>query len=313
MSHQPSDIPTRQQVHFDTTSTAHDPLGDLGNSTQVNPGPSRSTSTEIDATLASPTNVAQASREGRIRISKACVPCRRVKLKCNGETPCGRCSSLNLSSEDYCVYPPSMRGKTRRKKSETEGDRRPEGASSQGGRIATLERSSQKRARPSSSGQHGDQGQDTRQWDQGWTMSSMKEDFEKWKDYEDITMNGPRNHNLWTNGETGHPLGASSSTTNGPSRRRSVSSIGHDILPDRYTTLPYPGDAHNPLGVLAEASASAGNAKEGITDQSPFQPTGGPGDRPGPEEGGFNGYYVPLERVLKKDAPHIMSLISIAE
>jgi hypothetical protein len=218
--------------------------------------------------------------------------------------------------DNYCVYPPSMRGKTRRKKTEIDADRLAQNDDS--AQLPTLERSSQKRPRSRLSREPENQGLDRRQWDQGWTMSSMKGDFEKWKDYEEQTVNGPRNHSLWSNGELDHskPRGpvAISSTSNSQSfRPPSTSSLGHDIVPDRYTTLPYPGDAHNPLGVLAEASATAGIADEGNISPSPFQPTGGPGDRPDPEEGELNGYYVPLERVLKKDAPHIMSLISISE
>jgi hypothetical protein len=82
-------------------------------------------------------------------------------------------------------------------------------------------------------------------------------------------------------------------------------------LPDRYTSTPFLGEGHNPLGVLAEASATAGNA---ATTPSPFQPTGGPGDKLDEDhQREKEGYDVPLERVLKNDAPHIMSLISISE
>ncbi|KAJ9102893.1 hypothetical protein QFC19_004623 [Naganishia cerealis] len=54
----------------------------------------------------------------RKRIVQACEPCRIRKAKCNGQQPCGRCSSRCLE----CLYAPErrMRGPNKVKKSQTE-------------------------------------------------------------------------------------------------------------------------------------------------------------------------------------------------
>jgi hypothetical protein len=154
-------------------------------------------------------------------------------------------------------------------------------------------------------------------------MRRMKEDFAKWKHDEALTMNGPRNSNIWYDEKQAHDglsgqMGLSTRIHDPSFTSPSGSAHKGDLVPDRYTTLPFPGDAHNPLGVLAEASASAGKTRDdNHAHPSPFQPTGGPGARIGSEgddeDLGSRGYYVPLERVLKNDAPHIMSLITISE
>ena len=71
---------------------------------------------------------------------------------------------------------------------------------------------------------------------------------------------------------------------------------------DKLTTLPLPGDAHNPLAVLAEASSTTHT----FDAKSPVTKMAG-------NEGEDKGYYAPLERVLKDEAPHIMSRIDVHE
>lgn len=353
-----------QPVRFGTTNTSHDRSG-IARASAVNdedtahehhnrntsPGSSRSAS--VDYSRLSPgagdANTHTSESPGltdkpRMRISKACTPCRKVKLKCNGGNPCGRCLALSLPV-DGCTYPPSLRGKTRRKKAEIEAERRAKQANGSGPlKSAARYSNSTAGPGPSTSAHHvnhrnhnndnsrSNRGQDTTKWDDGRTMRQMKEDFAKWKHDEELVNTGPRNANLWHN-----PIearGSVSSSSRNPAQHATTSHTNNqhfispssltlgldtDTIPDRYTTLPFPGDAHNPLGVLAEASASADNAgtKE-LPSPSPFQPTGGPGSRPASEDGKGDdresrGYYVPLERVLKRDAPHIMSLISVHE
>jgi hypothetical protein len=334
---------------FDTASTSHDRSisdadilnGQRNIRTSKRQSPNSSRSGSHDEPSTSFTTVAlvdspsQPGRAPRMRISKACTPCRKVKLKCDGGNPCGRCSSLKLPL-DGCTYPPSQRGKKRRKKAEIEAERRaytmngtPPSSlmrDAAAGRHSCLEDlgSTQRQ------GQGREVGGVTR-WDGGRTMRNMKEDFAKWKHDEDLTVNGPRNASLWRKGDS---FSRATAGTRSPPRT-SASAPGHqftsssalglddeiddNLVPDRYTTLPFPGDAHNPLGVLAEASATAGQTtSDELPSPSPFQPTGGPGTRPESEEGdqgeqNSRGYYIPLERVLKRDAPHIMSLISISE
>jgi hypothetical protein len=278
---------------------------------QPTPGSSRSGSPDVEPNSASPAGPSSraAARGTRIRVSKACTPCRKVKLKCNGETPCGRCSTINLPIHE-CIYPPSLRGKTRRKKVEIEADRLAQDSNADQTGPLLL-----KRTRAEDIEENGDGERDVRRWDAGWTMRSMKEDFAKWKHDEELTVTGPRNDNIWNPdgrpGSTGVHNASLPRTSNRPFVSPPRSSLDQDVLPDRYTSTPFLGEGHNPLGVLAEASATAGNA---ATTPSPFQPTGGPGDKLDEDhQREKEGYDVPLERVLKMDAPHIMSLISISE
>ncbi|KAK4228711.1 putative fungal-specific transcription factor [Podospora fimiseda] len=55
-----------------------------------------------DADSGSVTNKQQRTKRNRY-ISIACNECKRRKIKCNGETPCGRCGHLNLQ----CMYAPN--------------------------------------------------------------------------------------------------------------------------------------------------------------------------------------------------------------
>jgi len=299
--------------HYRQTASEQRIHGIGAQSGRPTPGSSRSGSPDIEPNSASPAGPSSgpAPRGTRIRVSKACTPCRRVKLKCNGETPCGRCSALNLSIHE-CVYPPSLRGKTRRKKVEIEADRLAQNDITDQSVSISL-----KRPRAGDL-ENGNGERDVRQWDAGWTMRSMKEDFAKWKHDEELTVNGPRNDTIWNHDgrptSTGVQNGPISRTRNRPFVSPPRPLIDNRILPDRYTSGTFLDDGHNPLGVLAEASATAGNAE---ISPSPFEPTGGPGDKPDDddrgEDSGTGDYHVPLEKVLKKDAPHILSLISISE
>ncbi|WWC85148.1 uncharacterized protein L201_000005 [Kwoniella dendrophila CBS 6074] len=75
-----------------------------------------------------------------------------------------------------------------------------------------------------------------------------------------------------------------------------------DDVADKLTSLPLPGD-RNPLAVLAEASATV-SAEDESTDASPLVDTALK-DR--------KGYYAPLRRTLKDEAPHIMAFIDVSE
>lgn len=73
-------------------------------------------------------------------------------------------------------------------------------------------------------------------------------------------------------------------------------------ISDKLTTLPLPGDGHNPLAVLAEASMGL------------EQDAASPGiKRDAGEERKEESYYAPLERTLKDEAPHIMRFLSFTE
>jgi hypothetical protein len=111
--------------------------------------------------------------------------------------------------------------------------------------------------------------------------------FDLWQKENRLDETVPRNSTLW--GEERRQL--SPSLHVGRSPRMSV---------DKLTTLPLPGDVHNPLAVLAEASTNP---------VDPRSPMGGAKGKAAEDKG----YYAPLERVLKDEAPHIMSRIDVHE
>ena len=113
------------------------------------------------------------------------------------------------------------------------------------------------------------------------------ENFDMWQKENALATTVARNSTLWADvRRPPSPLAASSP-------RMSV---------DKLTTLPLPGDVHNPLAVLAEASSTTN-----IYD--PKSPVAGLKGKDGEDQG----YYAPLERVLKDEAPHIMSRIDVHE
>jgi hypothetical protein len=111
--------------------------------------------------------------------------------------------------------------------------------------------------------------------------------FDLWQKENKLADTVPRNSTLWADDR--RPPSPSSNI--GQSPRMSV---------DKLTTLPLPGDVHNPLSVLAEASANP------VDPRSPVAGLKG-------KEAEDKGYYAPLERVLKDEAPHIMSRINVHE
>lgn len=113
--------------------------------------------------------------------------------------------------------------------------------------------------------------------------------FDMWQKENALATTVARNSTLWKDDR--RPV--SPSQIIGLSPRMSV---------DKLTTLPLPGDAHNPLAVLAEASS----ATHTFDAKSPVTKMAG-------NEGEDKGYYAPLERVLKDEAPHIMSRIDVHE
>jgi hypothetical protein len=104
---------------------------------------------------------------------------------------------------------------------------------------------------------------------------TLKPEYAMWHRSSALARYGPRNSAIWEPPAPDSPVSALSEQ-------------------DGLTTLPLPGDVHNPLAVLAQASATAEEQ----------------GERPPPEP---RGYYAPLPHALKDEAPHIMSLISVHE
>lgn len=284
----------------------------------------------------------------RVRISKACVGCRKVKLKCNGKQPCSRCSALHMEPE--CDYTPSLRGKTRRRRSDRSRSGAQDSGNGEGAPGRLVSRPTQrplgepstgdKRARSVAftadhtyyddaeeangayKGEH-DKHEIGEPWKEGRVMKEMQRSFARWKHNDYLTHAGPQNANLWSADSLRVPAQDPIDSPSHTITSFSPGSFGmpaNPLGPDPFTTLPLPGDAPNPLGMLAEASASAGHdisAESRAPSPSPFAPTCGPGQPPQTATGGkgkvAKNYYLPLERVLKHDAPHIMSLISIHE
>jgi hypothetical protein len=113
--------------------------------------------------------------------------------------------------------------------------------------------------------------------------------FDMWQKENALATTVARNSTLWK--DEGRP----------PSPGRRISSSPRMSV-DKLTTLPLPGDVHNPLAVLAEASSTT----HSFDPKSPVNRFAG-------NEGEDKGYYAPLERVLKDEAPHIMSRIDVHE
>jgi hypothetical protein len=97
-------------------------------------------------------------------------------------------------------------------------------------------------------------------------------------------------------------------------RQRSDSANGQERA--ALSSLPLPGDAHNPLGVLAEASATlSGTSSERMADRGSENRR--PSSRPDDSKL-YEKYYAasptqPVARNLLVEAPHIMRLITPAE
>jgi len=114
------------------------------------------------------------------------------------------------------------------------------------------------------------------------------ENFDMWQKENALATTVARNSTLWADDRR-------------PSSPVLISSSPR-ISVDKLTTLPLPGDVHNPLAVLAEASSTTNV----FDPRSPIVGLKG-------KEGEEQGYYAPLERVLKDEAPHIMSRIDVHE
>lgn len=110
--------------------------------------------------------------------------------------------------------------------------------------------------------------------------------FDLWQKENKLAETVPRNSTLWADDR------------HSPNPRIDVNPHRPSI--DKLTTLPLPGDVHNPLSVLAEASVNP------VDPHSPVSAFRG-------KEAEDKGYYAPLERVLKDEAPHIMSRIDVHE
>jgi len=218
--------------------------------------------------IASTSKTTEADTLPKPRTSRACSSCNRQKLRCDGAHPCVRCVSLKII--DSCEYLPSLRGKTRKRKSKVDGE-----DDEQPHRARSLDRAGRE--------------------DQVDSRLSM------WKRDNSFQEYGPTNTALWGQG---HPPLNQHLPSFSASPAQPSPTTGH--LTEKLTTLPLPGDAHNPLAVLAEASATA-HSDHDVTSPHVMMPS----KEVKAEEAG--GYYMPLERVLKDEAPHIMSYIKVHE
>ena len=377
-----------------------DPTTDTAGSISANveAGPSR-------LSAASPNN--HTPPAARPRISKACAPCGRQKLKCEGGAPCARCVTLECA--ETCVYLPSLRGKTRKKRADREREATEKAAAAAAAALAADHEQAQPRAQCGSqadgSGVHAHMAipasgvsmgpvdgvslglqhrshsperlQDLPLGDHDAPMIPTKKGSELtsephrrfWDRGHALAASGARNSALWRDQDDAHTLmhlqsghvpSLGTATDAGWNRTRTQTNIvgsgvvrsrsrGSERSPELDThrsksaaidkltsTLPLPGDTHNPLAVLVELSevtppmSVAGDADDGSRDQR--------GDVSAPrrqshdqsqsadgrgvssergvtwlESGTEDGYYAPLLRTLKDEAPHVMSLINTHE
>lgn len=182
-----------------------------------------------------------------------------------------------------CEYLPSLRGKTRKRKADRDKDKDKDKDSS-----LSRDHARQEVTRRGSESHGVLEG-----------AKHSEEHFDMWQRDNALASTVARNSTLW--GDDCRPPSPkrTSSTialsTINPSPRLAVDNL-------TTTTLPLPGDAHNPLAVLAEASSSSNSF-------GPISPNMGYKGKDGEDKG----YYAPLERVLKDEAPHIMSRIDVHE
>lgn len=216
-----------------------------------------------------------------IRIAKACSACSRQKLRCDGSHPCSRCQTMGSAGE--CVYLPSMRGKIKRKRRvmEDEPDARMQSNSGQGGRSDRGDG----RSKSISTGGGGGGG---------------SVDFNKPSLWE--TSRAGSSSTGYEHRKSHSPITSTTTTTIqlGTTRRDS----DQPTLDKLTTTLPLPGDSHNPLAVLVELSEAAATRRGDAASPGMFE--GESSQRQREEEE----YYAPLERTLKEEAPHIMRFIN---
>lgn len=126
-----------------------------------------------------------------------------------------------------------------------------------------------------------------------------------WYKSSALARYGPRNSAIWADdGGSPEPEPGVSpmSVLSGHSQRSG------DRPPEGLTTLPLPGDLHNPLAVLAQASATAED-RDGSVENENLIPAVSE-DKKSDER---RGYYAPLANIPKDEAPHVMSLINVHE
>lgn len=202
------------------------------------------------------------------RTTKACSACSRQKLRCDGSKPCVRCRDLGVENE--CEFLPSMRGKTRKR------------------RTRPVEISGGQAPSPDVHGAP------------ATTAPTQDGHRRMWERSKSFTTAGTSNSRLWyetpEKGRSPAPMEALPISGDGISSGRTAT------VDELTSSLPLPGDIHNPLGVLVELADSARHHRsqsgrvEGAEDA---------------EAGGDSGaYYTPLARGLREEAPHIMSLIT---
>ena len=224
------------------------------------------------------------SKRPKARTARACSSCNRQKLRCSGDIPCARCVSLKIS--DTCEYLPSLRGKTRKRRDRDDGSKR---------RREDGDSSMSPDGRPPG-GPH------------QLLPHEMDNNMAMWKRDASLSHHGPQISALW--GLDPPPKNPITLPPQPPSSYGSPlrpppnlhSNAQNRSQPEKLTTLPLPGDSHNPLAVLAEASATA-KSDNGVNSPEESKTAREP------EEA----YYAPLERRFKDEAPHIMSFIKVHE
>lgn len=143
---------------------------------------------------------------------------------------------------------------------------------------------------------------------------TLKPAYAMWHKDSALASHGPRNSAIWRDAPSPEfELGLSPmSVLSGQLQHK-------ERMPENLATLPLPGDLHNPLAVLVQASAAAEGGRESGDGQV--------GDEAcqhdvetGVEQGDHNGegeerrgYYAPLSLMPKDEAPHMLSLINVHE
>lgn len=221
------------------------------------------------AVASTSTSTPDLPQQTKLRASRACASCNRQKLRCDGSNPCSRC----VSSQNPCEYLPSLRGKTRKRKKLGDNDAK-DGAGQDEDEVIDPDDESDPR-------------------------------LVMWRRDNSFRSHAPTIAALWGEG-SGGPVNHRPDLPVITRNRRSNGSLD---ISEKLTTLPLPGDAHNPLAVLAEASETA------RSDHDVNSPHTTRHDRPKGQKAEEAGeYYLRLDRELMKDeAPHIMGYIKVHE
>ncbi|WRT67273.1 uncharacterized protein IL334_004240 [Kwoniella shivajii] len=306
-------------------------------------GPSR----WFDAKINSSTDTVNGNDTPTIRTARACSSCSQQKLKCNGAKPCLRC--INNGFPDSCMYLPSLRGRMRGKRkapgtTDEHLDRPIDGNKGEPNITGNDEYTNIKIDDSFGMLPPEKPTLDYVRWKRNSLMPQIgPKNSSIW-----VRDGAVRKSFEETSSDVNHPSSRSKSMDSGYSpssfvpphinrndspvaRKNFASRDTGDVsstnphpstiirahsarqnspVADRLTSLPLPGD-RNPLAMLAEASYTVSITQ--ADDHVSINPSSKRRHDERSKTQAEDGYYAPISRTLKDEAPHIMTLINVSE